>query len=360
MFTLFIFLVVLSVLIVVHEFGHFIMAKRCGVRVDEFCLGFGRKILKKKVKDTEYGIASIPLGGYVKMAGDNREEYTGKPDEFLSKSAWQRFKIIFFGPLLNYLLGIICFWFIFCIGYPQFTTKVGGLLDGFGAKNAGVQIGDKVLAINGKPVQFFEDLQKEIHSKKETTIVELTVERGSQRLKILVDIQEKKVDDPLGEKKSIGLLGITPADEIVTVRHNIFQSFILGIQKTGELTVITYKGLWRMLTGKISVRESVSGPIGIFMLTSKMASLGIIPLIHFLALLSVSLAIFNLLPLPILDGGHIVLLGLEKIRKKPLSAKAENMLTQVGMSLIITLAVVVSYNDIVKIFGDKIAKFFTR
>jgi regulator of sigma E protease len=141
-----VFIAILSVLIVVHELGHFIAARRVGVRVEKFSLGFGPQLFKKKNKDTEYLISAIPLGGFVKMAGDSLEEYKGKSDEYFYKSPGERFQIIFAGPFLNYVLGFLFFWFIFFTGYPMLTTKVGGLLDDFGAKKAGLQVGDRIVS----------------------------------------------------------------------------------------------------------------------------------------------------------------------------------------------------------------------
>ena len=159
MLNMLVFIFVLSVLIFVHELGHFIFAKRMGVRVERFSLGFGALLWKRKVGDTEYCIGSIPLGGYVKMSGDSLEECKGKPYEYYSKSPGKRFQIIFFGPLFNYALGFLVFWFIFFTGYPSLTTKIGGLLDGFGAQKAGLEAGDRIIAINGKKIVFWEEMQ---------------------------------------------------------------------------------------------------------------------------------------------------------------------------------------------------------
>jgi len=357
--SLIIFLFVLGILIVVHEFGHFIIAKKIGVKVEKFSLGFGPKLLTKNKNGTEYSLSAIPLGGYVKLAGDNLEEYKGKPYEYLAQPPGKRFWIIFFGPLLNYLLGFLFLWFIFFAGYPTLTTKVGGLLDGFGAKDAGVQVGDKILAVDGENVEFWDDLQKIIQDKKEAVTVRLSILRDTREKTIDVRIREKKIGDILGEARNVGLLGITPHDEIINVRHGFFESFLLGMERTYSLTTLTYKSLWRMFTGKLSVRESVTGPLGIFFITSKAASLGVIALLHLMAVLSVSLAIFNLLPFPVLDGGHIALLAIEKIRGRYLSPKAERIINQAGVSLIIALAIFVTYNDLSRLFGSKIAKFFT-
>jgi regulator of sigma E protease len=344
-------------LITVHEFGHFIIAKRLGVRVEKFSFGFGRRLLSRRRGDTEYSINLIPLGGYVKLAGDSLEEFKNNPDEYLSKKPLERARIIFFGPLLNYVSGFLCFWMIFFIGYPTLTTKVGGLIEGFGAKDAGIEVGDKIMAVDGKRVDFWEDLQRAIQTKKAATKVLLSVLRDSKEYTIEVKIKEKKLDDVLGQKRNIGLIGITPKDEIVKVKHGFLESFILGINKTLDLTLMTYKGLGRMVTGKLSVSESITGPLGIFYITSKAANIGMIALLHLVAVLSVSLCIFNLLPLPVLDGGHIVLLAIEKIRGKQLGVKAERVITQIGFTLIISLALFATYNDMVRLFGDKISKF---
>ncbi len=357
MVALFIFLLILGLLIIVHEFGHFIVAKRLGVRVEKFSFGFGRRLLSRKRGDTEYSISLIPLGGYVKLAGDSVEEFKNNTDEYLSKTPSQRARIIFFGPLLNYVLGFLCFWLIFFIGYPTLTTKVGGLIEGFGAKEAGLQVGDKIIAVDGKRVNFWEDLQVAIQSKKAAAKVTLSVLRDSKEYNLDVKIKEKNLDDALGQKHNVGLIGITPKDEIVKVRHGFLKSFVLGINKTLDLTIMTYKALWRMVTGKLSMRESITGPLGIFYITSKAASIGMVALLHLVAVLSVSLAIFNLLPLPVLDGGHIVLLAIEKIRGKQLGIKAEHIVTQIGFTLIVSLAIFATYNDMVRLFGDKISKF---
>lgn len=360
MIALIIFLFILGILIIVHEFGHFIIAKRIGVKIEKFSLGFGPQVFARKKEGTEYSLSVIPLGGYVKLAGDNLEECKGRPYEYLSQAPGRRFWVIFFGPLLNYCLGFLCFWFIFFVGYPTLTTRVGGLLDGFGAKDAGLQVGDKIIAVDGRKVEFWDDLQKVIQEKKEAVTVRLSILRNKQEKTMDVRIRQKSLDDQLGQKRSVGLLGITPYDEIVKVKHGFLASFFLGLNKTWGLTVITYKALWRMLTGKLSIRESVTGPLGIFYITSKAASLGFIALIHLIAVLSVSLGIFNLLPLPVLDGGHIVLLAIEKIRGKYLSLKAERIITQIGVTLIITLAILVTYNDLNRLFADKIAGFFMK
>jgi len=345
---------------VVHEFGHFFAARKMGVKVEQFSLGFGKKILSHKRKDTEYSICVAPLGGYVKLAGDNLEEYKGNSDEYLAKPPGKRFWIIFSGPLLNYILGLLCFWLVFFCGYPAFTTKVGNLIDGFGAKDAGVRIGDKVTAIDGEKVEYWEDLQRIIQTKKINSLVRISILRDTQEQVLNVKLQGKDVDDPLaGKKRNIALLGIAPVADTVIVKHGPVQSLVLSFKRTWGLTVITYRGLWMMITARMSIKEA-TGPLGIFFLTSKVAQHGIIAVINLIGLISISLAIFNLLPLPVLDGGHIFLLAIEKIRGKYITLKTERAINNTGFSLIMMLAVVVTYNDIVRLFGDKIYKLFVK
>jgi regulator of sigma E protease len=355
-----IFIFILSFLIIVHEFGHFICARLNGVRVEQFSLGFGPLIYKIKKGDTEYKLNLIPLGGYVKMAGDSQSEYHGKADEYFSKSPGQRFQIIFCGPFLNYILGFIFFGLIFFMGYPSLTSKVGGLIDGYGAKASGLKVGDKILAVDGQQVELWEDLQRAIRDRKIKSSVTLDVLHGNQELKFNVPIKEKALNDQLGEKHLLGIIGISPFDEIVEVKHGFFESIYLGLKKTVNLTVMTYTGLWRLVSGKMSMRDSMTGPLGIFFITSKVAKLGLIAVMHLVAVLSVSLAIFNLLPLPILDGGHLFLLGLEKLRKKALGAKSEEIINNLGFSLLITLALFVTYNDVMRLYGDKISKMLAK
>lgn len=361
--TTIIFIVIISILVVVHEFGHFFCARKLGVRVEKFSLGFGPEIFKRKRKGTEYSIAAIPMGGFVKMAGDNLAEYKAAPDEFLSQSPGRRFWIIACGPILNYILGFLFFCLVFFLGYPSLTTKVGDLIKGFGAEKAGVQVGDKITAIDGERIAYWEELQKIIYNKKAEDEVVLSVLREGREVEIEVLLKAQSVDDPLGQKKQVALLGIKPSEDpgdFITVKHGFFESVVLGAQRTWELSRMILRALWLLVSGKLSVRESVTGPVGIFLVVGQVASLGFVPLLQLVAILSISLAIFNFLPLPILDGGHIALLGLEKIRKKSISIKTEQIIARVGVALLISLVIFVTYNDIIKFFGDKVEKFFGK
>ncbi|MFH1577480.1 MAG: RIP metalloprotease RseP [Candidatus Omnitrophota bacterium] len=356
-----IFVGVLSILIIVHEFGHFMFARKMGVKVEQFSLGFGPRLFKWKVKDTEYTICAIPLGGFVKLAGDDPEEFKGKPDEYLSKSVGQRAGIIFCGPLLNYVLAFLCFWLIFFLGFPNLTCRVGGVIDNFGAKAAGIEAGDKILAIDGQAVELWEEMQKIIHENKQAPMVVVSVLRNEQQLEIPVKITQEEVATIWGEKKTIGLMGIKPADEFIAVRYGPIKSLFMGAGRLFNFTTLTIKSLTWMALGKMPFRQSVTGPLGIFYITKEAAGLGFVPLIQVVAIISMSLAIFNLLPLPVLDGGHILFLLIEKIRGKRLSARIEKLITQIGFSIILLLIISVFYNDLLK-YGvfDKISQLWSK
>lgn len=352
---------VLSILVMVHELGHFFAAKRLGVRVEKFSFGFGPKVVSVKRGDTEYLISAIPLGGYVKMAGDEPgENLTGSKFEFLSRSIWERFQIIFAGPLLNYVSAFLIFSVIFMFGSPTLTTEVGSLLKDYPAEKSGLSVGDKIIKADGKDVKYWEEMTGIIHKHLDGPI-KLTVEKNGKVSDMEIQPIIRDVKDIFGNHTKIALLGISPSQKIESVRYGFFESFSKGFKKTVDLTVITYKALWSIATGRLSVKESMTGPIGIFIITGKAAQMGLIYLFHLMAMLSASLAIFNLLPLPVLDGGHILFLIIEKLRGKPLSMKTQENIANVGVALLILLTVFIFYNDIVK-FGifEHIGKIFRK
>ena len=361
MISLLVFLLVLSIMVVIHEFGHMIAAKKAGVKVERFALGFGATLFARTFKGTEYALCAIPLGGYVKLSGDNEDEYKGLPDEYLSKPALKRFWIIVCGPILNYLLGLFLFCVIFMVGYPTLSTTIGTVMKGMGAQAAGLKEGDVITSISGVKVEHWEDLQREIQRNTGKARIEVAVRRDGSDIDFSVPLVDMTVKDNLGQPRVVGRMGIKPNEKMVFIRYGFFDSIRNGVSKTVELTAMTYKAFFYMLTGKMSARESVTGPLGIFMITSEAAKMGVIVTMHLMAVLSISLGIFNLLPLPVLDGGHVFLLGLEKLRGRRLGKKAEEKFSQAGLGIIICLAVLVSLNDLVRFgFIDKIMNLFIR
>ena len=355
------FILVLSILVIVHEFGHFIVAKKTGVRVEKFSIGFGPEIFGITKGQTRYCVSVIPLGGYVKLAGETPEEpLKGEKWEYLSRSVRERSRIIFAGPLLNYMLAFFIFSFVFIIGYPTLTTKIGKVLPDYPGETAGLKVGDKILKINGRDIDCWEEVTRIVHSNKKEEI-ELFIERDSRLIDLKVLPRSEEVKTIFGSKKRIGLIGIMPTEEVVYVKYGVIKSVYMGAKKLLILTYITYRALWATFTGAIPFKESVTGPVGIFYITGQAARLGFTYLLHLMGILSASLAIFNLLPVPVLDGGHLLFLAIEKVRKKPLSYKLQENITQIGLVLLISLMAFVFYNDFMR-FGifEKISSLWKR
>ncbi len=341
--------IVFSVMILVHEFGHFLTALKVGVKVEAFSLGLGPKLFSFKRGGIEYKVSAIPFGGYVKMAGDEPDkELKGQPWEFLSAPVANRLKIVFAGPLLNYILGFILFSLVFYVGYPTLTSRIGGLVDGYPAKAAGIKAEDKIMAIDGKTVSNWEEVTGAIRKKTQGPMA-LTVERAGAKMDISVIPQVKETKDILGKKVRIAQIGITPSEKVEYTRYGFFKSFWMGGKKLIDITVLTYRGLWSLITGQLPFKESVSGPVGIFNFMAAAARMGIMPLLQLTAYISALLAIFNLLPIPALDGGYILFFLTEKIRGKPFSRKAQETAMQVGWTFLIALMLFATYNDIFRL-----------
>ncbi|MCX5693483.1 MAG: RIP metalloprotease RseP [Candidatus Omnitrophica bacterium] len=355
------FIIVLSILVIVHEFGHFIVAKKMGVRVEKFSIGFGPEIAGVTKGGTRYCISIMPLGGYVKLAGETGAEgVKGEKWEYLSRTVGERVRIILAGPLLNYILAFLIFSFVFIVGNPTLTAKVGKVMPGYPAESAGLKAGDNIININGKDVIYWEDITNIVHASKNQEI-KLLVNRDGGQINIMVMPKYQEISTIFGSKKSVSIIGIAPSDEVVYVKYGFIKSIYMGADKLWTLTYITCRALWASITGAIPIKESMTGPIGIFYITGQAAKLGLVYLLQLMGILSASLAIFNLLPVPVLDGGHILFLAIEKIRKKPVSLKMQENVTQVGMGLLIVLMLFVFYNDFNR-FGifEKIAQIFER
>ena len=352
---------VFGILIFIHELGHFLLAKKNGVCVEKFSFGFGPKLLGKKIGETEYLISAVPLGGYIKMAGDEPDkERKGSPKEFLSKSCGQRAQIIACGPILNYLLAFFLFSLIFAIGSPTVTTRVGELLEDYPAKAAGIIKDDIILSVGGEKVDYWQDMAEIIHKKTEGKVV-LDIKRKGKVLKIKLKPKIEEHEDLFGQKTKIALVGIYPSEETTEIKYGWGKSFYKGGQKLLALTGLTYKSLWFILIRRISLKESITGPIGIFYFTGEAAKLGFIYLLNLMAILSMSLAIFNFLPLPVLDGGHLFFLVLEKLRRRPVSARTQELATQAGMLLLVALMIFVLYNDLIRFgVGEKLSEWWNN
>jgi regulator of sigma E protease len=343
---------VLGVLIFIHELGHFLVAKRAGVSVLKFSLGFGPKIAGFTRGGTEYLLSAIPLGGYVKMLGeDPKEEVADLERSFSAKPIGWRSLIILAGPGSNFLLAIAIFWVVFMVGVPTLTTKVGEVMEGFPAREAGLLRGDRIVAVEGQPIEKWEALAKQIHQSPGRP-VRLTVEREGQRFDLAVAPKATKQKNLFGEEQEIGLLGIAPAEEFLTERTNPITAFGKAVYKTYDLSVLILITFGKLLQGVVPAK-TIGGPLLVAQMAGEQASLGVLNLLVFTALLSINLAILNLLPIPILDGGHLFFALIEAARGKPVSLKKREMAQQVGLVLLVALMIFAFYNDIFRLLGKQ-------
>lgn len=341
------FVFVLGLLIFVHELGHFLFAKLVGIRVERFSLGFPPRLFGKKIGDTDYCISAVPFGGYVKMSGMidesmDKNSIKGEPWEFMSKPVWMRILVIIAGPAFNVLLAVAIFAtsaFIAGVAEPV-GPVVGGVFENMPAKTIGIQQGDVILSIDSKPINTWDDLVAIVHAAPEKSIL-IEWERDGQHFSGTVTPILDKVQD-------IGLIGIEP--KTVLVQPGIFKAIGMGFTSGWNLTKMVGRSFVLLFTGQVSAREGLAGPLRIAQMAGDSAKSGFGNLLMFAAFLSLNLGILNIMPIPVLDGGHLVFLAIEGIIRKPLSIKFKMVVQQVGMALLIALMVFVIVNDFSHIF----------
>jgi len=341
---------VLGVLIFVHELGHFLVAKWAGIRVERFSLGFPPKMIGKTVGETEYCLSWVPLGGYVKMAGENpdEEEVTGDPREFMSKTVGQRSLVILAGPLMNFITAMLVFIGVLWLHGrdvidPEHVV-VGPVVEGGPAEGIGIKRGDVIVAIDHERVSTFQDMASMIHVRPGDSL-EVTWSRNgdaySAKLRTMIDTLPTEA----GTDTIIGMIGIGMG--YVTEPVGFGAAISGGIKQTFEVCGAMFQFLGRLITGQVSIKM-VSGPVGIAQIAGQVAQEGWFVLLNFMAVLSLNLAILNILPIPVLDGGHMVFLAAEKLRGRPLSLRQRAIAQQVGLALLLLLIVTVTYNDILR------------
>ena len=344
------FIVVLGILVFVHELGHFLAAKAVGVRVLKFSLGFGPKLIGKKVGHTEYMISAFPLGGYVKMLGDN--PYDEVPEEenkvsFLTQNGWKKSFIVFFGPFFNFIFAVLAYWVVFMLGIsvPINTPVIGNLSEGYPASAAGLEIGDKIVAINEVGVDTWEKMSDIIKSSKGE---ELKIKVLRDKEEILFSLTPKE-GEGMGEDLTpikYYMIGISPTFE--QQRNGPITAFGMGLEQSGMIIVLTFKIIGMMFTGDIPL-NNIGGPILIAQVAGEAGKSGLASFLGFLALISINLGILNLLPVPILDGGHLLFFAIEGIIRRPISLKIKEIALQVGLLLLVLLMVMAFYFDIARI-----------
>jgi len=346
-------IILLGVLVFVHELGHFLMAKWAGVGVLKFSLGFGPKLVGKKIGETEYIISMIPLGGYVKLLGESPDDQLSEDDEkraFLKQHVLRRIGIVAAGPVFNFLFAIMVFAIVYMIGIPVLTTEVGDIQKGSPAFQAGLKGGDIVLAINGEDVSDWGELAG-IIVNSEGRELEIKVERNRKIEDFRLKAELIRSENIFGEKVDSYKIGIKASSHTIIERLNPFSALWAGIEQTWYITKITLISIVKMVEGKLSVK-TLGGPILIAQMAGARAQEGIVPFIFFMALLSINLGIINLFPVPLLDGGHLLFFIIELISGREVNVKWREMAQQIGFALLIMLMIFVFYNDIVRIFGQ--------
>jgi regulator of sigma E protease len=357
-------IVLLGVLIFAHEFGHFLVAKYSGVGVLKFSLGFGPRLIGKKVGETEYLISMIPLGGYVKLLGESHDEELSAEDEkrsFLKQPVSKRIAIVAAGPIFNFLLAILIFTIVYMTGVPALTTYIGGVQEGSPAFEAGIKEGDVIVAINGQEISRWEKLAEDI-SKSGGNEIHISLKRNEQLLEVSLKPRLLKTQNIFGEEIASYKMGVSPSSQYaVTERMNPFMAFWTGIKQTWFISKLTVLSVVKIFEGVISPK-TLGGPILIAQIAGTQAREGIIPFVFFMALLSINLAILNLFPIPILDGGHLLFFFIEIITGKEINIKWRETAQQIGFVILVILMVFVFIMDIerLNLSFENINKIFSR
>jgi len=366
-------IIVLGVLIFVHESGHFLLAKIMGVRVEKFSLGFGPKLIGTKIGETEYLLSAFPLGGYVKMFGEggfiegsetNHQPENGttqsaaddlgelteyeKSRSFSHKPVLARIAIVVAGPVFNLLFAWLIFMVICTMGVPTMTTRIGDALKDKPAAKAGMQKGDVITAINNKPTKQWEQIAEGVAASKGQPLT-VTAKRESRDLTFTITPEPRISKNLFGENVNGYAIGVASAGEIVAKQYGPSQAIIVGSEQTWKVIELTVMSLVKMAQ-RVVPMDSVGGPIMIAKMAGEQASAGGASFLAFMALLSINLGVLNLLPVPVLDGGHLLFYFMELIFRRPVPQKVREYAQQIGMALLLGLMVLAFYNDIVRYF----------
>jgi regulator of sigma E protease len=350
------FLLVIGPLIFVHELGHYFVGRWFGVKAEAFSIGFGREIAGWTDKrGTRWKLAWLPLGGYVKFAGDmnpagqTSPEWLALPAEerartFQAKPVWQRFLVVLAGPMTNFLAAILILTgFNIAYGVPQTPAVIGVVDKASGAAEAGLRAGDRIVTIDGKRIDRFEDIIPVVV----LTIggpLSLEVERegrtfaASVRPRILVE------RDQFGSETRRPVLGVLPGDQVLTP-VSLPGAVVASVQQCWVVVATTVKGLGQIVTGRRSVKE-MGGPLKIAKFSGEQASMGLLAFLWFVAVISINLGFINLLPIPMLDGGHLFFYGIEAVRRKPLRPEAQEWAFRTGLAALLALMILVTFNDL--------------
>ena len=341
-------IIVLGVLIFIHEFGHFLMARIFGVGVERFSLGFGPRLFGFQRGRTDYRVSAIPLGGYVKMVGEDPDAEIAEadiPESFTHQPVFRRIVIVAAGPFFNLLLAILIFYALFQVyGYLWLKPVVGKLSPDMPAQAAGLKPGDRIMSINKTPVKTWEEMAARIDASGGLDL-ELVVDREGET--VTVNLTPAVVDGKtiFGEPRKRYVLGIVASGEVVRERVGPLTAMTMSLESTWDIVRLTAIGVAKMISGAVSTKE-LGGPIMIAQMAGRQAEEGVSSFLAFMAFISVNLAILNFLPIPVLDGGHLLFYTIEVVRRKPVDQKTREVAQQFGMLVLLFLMALVFYNDI--------------
>lgn len=360
-FTAVAFIFVLTLIVFVHEYGHFIVARWCGVKVETFSIGFGREILGWTDKrGTRWKVGWIPLGGYVKFEGDaNAASMPSTPEaeaegqrsatNFHGKPVWQRSLVVAAGPFANFILAIAVFSMVFAaVGVPVSVPRVDKVVEASAAEQAGVLPGDIIISVNGEAIETFSDIQR-IVMPRAGEALPVIIQRNGAEVNLTLTPQATEVDDGFGGKVRVGLIGISnDQTSRVFEPKGLVESVQLGTLETWRVVEGTGHFIARIFAGHGGA-DQLGGPIAIAQISGQAASMGLYELLRIAALLSVSIGLINLFPIPMLDGGHLVYYAIEALRGKPMGAKAQEIGFRIGFAMVLALMVFSTWNDIVRL-----------
>jgi len=346
-------ILVLGLLIFFHELGHFLVARLLGIGVPVFSLGFGPKLFSFVHKDTEYRLSAVPLGGYVKLAGESPlEELPEDLDprtSFSLRPPWQRILVVAAGPVFNFVLAVFIYWGLFWFhGQQELLPVVGEVMESSPAEQADLQPGDRVVAVNGQEIAFWGELSEAIQAS-EGQELRLDVLRDDQVMRLVAEPQVETRQNLFGEDVKVAMLGITASGDAQYLPLGPGSALIAGAEQTWTIVTLTVQGIIKLVE-RIIPADTIGGPIMIAQLVSEQASEGLTNLLALTALISINLGLLNLLPVPVLDGGHILFYSLEIVTGKPLSPRMQEVAYKIGIGLLVALMTFAVFNDIQRFF----------
>jgi regulator of sigma E protease len=355
------FLFVLTVVVFFHELGHFLVARWCGIAIKTFSIGFGPEIVGFNDRyGTRWKVSWIPLGGYVKFIDDENAASAGQksleqltPEErkhsFQSKSLGQRAAVVAAGPIANFILAIVIFTAIFAVFGERLTTaKVDVVNPESVAERAGFMVGDRVISIDGQTINSFSEMQRIVSTNPDQPL-HFVIDRGGNTVEITATPERKEITDHFGNVIRLGLLGIQRSaspDDWTLKRHDPVTAFVMAINEVKFVIERTFGYLYDVILGRESA-DQLGGPIRIAELSGQVASLGIGPLLSFVAYISVSIGLLNLFPIPMLDGGHLLFYSIEAIRGRPLSESTQEIGFRIGLAFVLMLMIFATWNDLI-------------